>query len=92
MIDFDSMLLVLHFSTTVLASNFYKHEVIALVQRFDLIDFDSMLLVLHFSTTVLASNFYKHEVTTRVHLLLAVSTGAHFWISHSKNQEIVKTI
>jgi len=51
-----------------------------------------LLLVFHYSATALASNFYKHEVTLRADLLLVVSTEVRFWISHSKNQVITKTI
>jgi len=86
--DFDFRLLVPHFSTTVLPSNLIKLEVTILAGQ----NFDFRLLVLQLLAAALTSYFYKHEVTLRVDLLLVVSTEAHFWISHSFNQIITKTI
>jgi len=57
-----------------------------------LIDFDFRFLAIHLRVIALASNFCKQEVTVLVDPLLLVSTEAHFWINHSKNQAIAKTI
>ena len=80
-IGFDFRHLAFHFSTIVLASEFYKLRVPALVEH----DFDFKLLVLLLLAAAVASNFYKYEVILRVHVLLVVSTQARFWISHSIN-------
>jgi len=55
LICLDFRLLAFHFSTTVLASEFYKLRVPVLVEH----DFDFRLLILQWLAAAVASNFYK---------------------------------